>query len=177
MAFGGKVNHRIRAHLIEQMTNSRLVTNIGFEEPVVRIPSTGRRELRFPAYVNLSTLTTSAPISLTRCRHTAEPIKPAPPVTIMRIRCFLNLVKILTAQQILKKALLPPWQAYVGPAAARTRIGTISHTQRSPAYHIIAGASDLFLKVRQNHYQPATVYLDPDRSRPHRHRGLGYKTR
>src|SRR6266480_237870 len=36
---------------------------------------------RFDAYVSLSTLRTNAPVSSRRCRTTAEPMKPAPPVT------------------------------------------------------------------------------------------------
>ena len=43
----------------------------------------------FAAYVSLSTLTTDTFLIAIRCRHTAEPINPAPPVTKIFIEDFL----------------------------------------------------------------------------------------
>src|SRR3981189_1007888 len=49
------------------------------------LDATVANEARLPAYVSLSMIRTSCPRSNTKWRHTADPMKPAPPVTMIRM--------------------------------------------------------------------------------------------
>src|SRR6476659_9607158 len=50
----------------------------------------GSSDRRFAAYVSLSTLTTDTFRVAASCRHTAEPMNPAPPVTNMFIEIYYS---------------------------------------------------------------------------------------
>jgi len=75
------MNHAIRRVLLKQAPQRGRITDVDLLKVVTPISGDLRQEAGFPAYVSLSTLTTSTSVSLSKNLMSAEPMKPDPPVT------------------------------------------------------------------------------------------------
>src|SRR5262245_6311593 len=113
-------------------------------------------------------LMTSASVSAIRCRHTADPIKPAPPVTIKRIKSrFTNSVRLqFTLTRIFScPRILPRRRENLIPRRRGEVFGL--HTQKNPATRLAVDAADPCPREARLQAAQATQLRGLDHSREH----------